>query len=379
MNAQTQFSETAEVDDPICGCHNCKQLYEASVEELQKVIVTPDNNYMLAWLEDVVRVLDVDLLDISITTRLEAVQLGAKLKRIKRIAALHAEAFADFANFGLANPFQGVAPFAANVVHYECTRAVEGHLVALLIADNPRLANIIQLRLSLTYPLLAPWLALGRKIGPKTANHLVHHIIYGNLLVFVEVYPIFVFCIKHFRACGVPKGGDIDTFETCLTDFRDWWRANNFGSMDAFAPTMKVDRAGFVVDGIIMCLRGEHKEGGISIATNEQDFTLQEYMYDKIDTSSITRINVPFDLDDPFYLATKVFGAVLKFHHDPGSDQIPDKYLLPFPWLGNVTVKEERMEYTRGVLNKFDGYYNGSDRDYLLAEHRKIRSHKNDK
>lgn len=191
---------------------------------------------------------------------------------------------------------------------------------------------------------------------------------------------------------------------------------------------MPVDQIGFVVDGIVMCLKGDNLNGAVAIATNEQEYTLQEFMYDKFDLGLLPKPpkggtiswfpDFLGDVNDIFYLgvaakgvgnrvlagiegvgdvltaeglgpklnAARVIGrkiaaarggAVLAFAYDPNAPDIPSKYLFPFN-TGNVTEKIDRMNYTESVIAAFDTLYaNAEDSAYINSEHAQIRSHAN--
>lgn len=66
----------------------------------------------------------------------------------------------------------------------------KGYLLVRLAEENPQVGLALVLS-----PHLAVLYAIGRAVAPSAATYMIDHIIYGNLLVFVEVYPVFIFCI----------------------------------------------------------------------------------------------------------------------------------------------------------------------------------------
>ncbi|WP_394196064.1 hypothetical protein [Litoreibacter albidus] len=387
------FSETTEVGQVACNCHDCRELFEEATSPMHDVLAMPANEDLLRWLDnDVIGLFPADMrvgIAFPEDLRHDAVVYGSKLVRIRRIAAHHGLAFRRLDGFGVTIPFLGVAAFAANVVYHETKRAIQGYLLARLVNANPQLELAL-----IPFPYLFVLYTAGRRVGESVATRMVDRIIYGNLLVFIEVYPIFNYCIDHFRAFDVPRGSAIEEFRECLTEFRNWWRESNLGAGDDYVidsetgtRRMPVDQDGTVVDGIIMCLQGKNLLGAIEVARNEQMHTLQEFMYDRIDLGLFpapqpdgTFAWFPDwlgDWDDPFFIATNFLGATLKFAYDPHEPNIPPQFIFPFDE-GNVTEAPDRMSFTVKVITAFHYLYLSDDKAYITSEHARIIGHAND-
>lgn len=383
---EPSFSDTADVGQLACNCHECRDLYEEATAPMHELLAMRPNDEMLRWLNSVLDALGPSVREGTVfppQLESDALVYSSKLVRIRRIAAHHGIAFHQLDSHGVMIPFLGVAAFAANIVYHETRRLMQMYLLVRLVNANPHL----ELALA-SFPIAWALFAAGRRIGESVMVRMLDRIIYGNLLVFVEVFPIFNFCIEHFRRFTKPIGDAIDEFETCLVDFRDWWGQTNYGSGDGYVARLPVDRNGTVVDGIILCLRGRNLDGALGIAENEQMHTLQEFMYDRIDYGIFpdpqadgTYAWFPDwlgDLDDPFYVGTNILGASLKFWYDPADPNIPPQFVHPFEE-GNVTERNDRMAFTEKVITAFNNLFlNASDRRTIQTQHARIRSHSHD-
>lgn len=386
-SSEIQFSETSAPEQICAHCHECRPLYELSVAPAHKALVLSGGQG-----DTLIDELERGGYTVPDHLQNEIHVLMAKLSRVKRIAGLYAQAFHRIEQLGVAIPFPGVAAFAANVVHNELGRAIGGHLA--LNMDQMDYGRNWYEKIMHIFPGLG-----GLQSGPewfveRVVSGLVRDITYGNLLVFVEVFPIYTFCIKHFERFGIPRGQEaIGEFDQCLQKFIEWWDKNNFGSGDdeftikneqtgKEEQRIRIDRAGLFREGIIFGLRGDRLDSALSIMENEQRYTLQEYMYDRIDWGWPELFKGGFEIDDPFYgsfyVASLFFGPVaLVFAEDLQRQDIEQKYKVPWTG-GNVTEVDDRLVFTEAGVKRFDSLYYGSDRDYMRGEISKLRRHAHD-
>ncbi|MEP3348061.1 MAG: hypothetical protein ABJN34_03620 [Litoreibacter sp.] len=158
------FSESAEVGQIACNCHECRELFEEATGPMHNVLAMRANEDLLRWLEnDVIGLFPADMrVGIAFPEDLQndAIVYGAKLARIRRIAAHHGLAFRRLDGFGVTIPFLGVAAFAANVVYHETKRAIQGYLLVRLVNANPQLEIAL-----IPFPYLFVLYTAGRRVG----------------------------------------------------------------------------------------------------------------------------------------------------------------------------------------------------------------------
>lgn len=134
---------------------------------------------------------------------------------------------------------------------------------------------------------------------------------------------------------------------------------------------IKVDRNDMIIDGLMSCLKGDALPGSLMILQNEQQFTLQEYMYDLVDTGLIDEMELG--------LLFKGYGVSSRFAYDLDRSDVEDRYTLAYRgggFLGWNWITEfgDRIGYARQVVTLFDELYYGSEQDrrYLAAEHARL-------
>lgn len=367
------FSPNSKPGQVCATCHDCRPLYEEAVSPTHEALVLRPGSAQ--FFDAFIQRNPGFRFPAEVSS--EFVVLDAKLRRVRRIAGLYARAFLEIETLGVAIPFPGVAAFAANVVHNELDFAINEYATTFLrqIEHENRVMN--KLVLPLNRLMLSP-----TGLPAATLKGMIRDIIYGNLLVFVEVFPIYTFCIKHFRRFGVPRTEDkISAFETCLRNFIQWWDKKNFGAGDdAFqidgVQRILIDRAGRFGDGIIAGLRGDKLESALAIMENEQIHTLQEYMYDRIDWAWSPLLSGPYDFDDPFHMGAYMRDIALTFAADLKRRDIPVQYILPWTG-GNVTEIADRIPFTEAGVRRFIELYYGGQRDYMHREEIALRGYSN--
>jgi len=111
--------------------------------------------------------------------------------------------------------------------------------------------------------------------------------------------------------------------------------------------------------------------GSLSILQNEQQFTLQEYMYDLVDTGIIDEMELGLLLNG--------YRVASRFAYDLDRTDVAERYTLPYRGGGFlgwnwITEYGDRIGYARQVVTLFDSLYYGSDADrrYLAGEHARL-------
>jgi len=373
--ASTPFSPTAAPEADCEFCHDCRPLFEQSVTATHDALtLQPSGAIYIDEAEE--RMPGFRFPD---TVKSEFTVLGAKLRRVKRIAGLYGQAFLQIEALGVQIPFPGAAAFAANVVHAELDWAVREYASVQL--DEMEYDGNIAMRLLMGLSMRT---ISAVSLAEPQLRAMIRDIVYGNLVVFVEVFPIYTFCIKHFEQFGAPRSeANIAAFDTCLESFITWWDDNNFGSGDGTfihprrgSEGIQIDRNRLFKAGILAGLRGDRRTSAMEIMENEQRFTLQEYMYDRIDWGWNPRLSGGWDLDDPFYVGAYLRDIALTFAADPTSQSLDPKFRILWTG-GNVTEVGDRLVFTTQGIDKFIEFCYGSDRGHMMREISVIRSFAN--
>lgn len=352
----------------ICeSCHNCLILYEDIAERVMRALELQGSGHPHSM--------------ISMTPpRVERADelLRSKLARLKRISGLYARSFQKLEMLGVHIPFVGTAAFTSNLVGWEAELQF-GTILGL----HPDWSDPRQNGGKRIAPISLGF-ALGSLIRAPTfpvAWSTIHRVFDGNAVVFVEIFAIIDFVIRHIERFGKPQGDDLDEFEDCLRSFVEWW--DRVQPSHRTVPSMadiRVDRDGLIVQGIMECLRGNSLRGSLRILENEQRYTLQQYMYDLVDLGYLDAMEIGLHID---------FKRVAsRFAYNLYREDIPERYTVPWkpaklqiPLPGRgilgwswITEYDDRMPYAIDVVTKFNDLYygNASDRAYLVGEHAKL-------
>lgn len=331
-------------------CHDCIPFYEDTAMRVIRALQLPIDAGVTEDLNERYPML-------RYINALPATQIRryyAQLDRIARISGLYAAGFKWLESLGVQIPFLGAAAFASNVVRWEVADLV--HAYSNIVYEEER---------------------RGRN---TTGNHIfnavtdvMNKLIAGNAVVFVEIYAIFDFSIRHFKTYGRPRtDAQLAEFETCLENFITWWDEVQPGNR-MFRPLrdIQVDRDGLIKDGIMASLRAESGDARRAASTdlilyNEQNYTLQEYMYDLIDNDILGVI--PFDPAE-IGLLVRGYRAAAKFSYDKDA-QVADRFIVTYDRSGWLTEAADRYPYTKTVVSRFDElYFDGDDKRFLAAEH----------
>lgn len=280
---------------------------------------------------------------------------------------------------GVEIPFVGTAAFTSNLVGWEAELQF-GTVIGL----HPDWSNPLQ-----NQDMPKPPFGLGSAMGSMIrmpsfalAWTTINRVFDGNAVVFVEIFAIIDFVIRHIERFGRPTADKLNEFEDCLKKFVRWWDQVQPGNRSVpQLSDIRVDRQGLIVQGIMTCLRGDKLAGSWKILENEQRYTLQEYMYDLVDLGYLDAMEVG--------LHTDFKRIASRFTYDLDRNDVPDRYTvpwsaahlqLPVPGLRGIlgwswiTEYEDRMPYAKKVVQTFSDLYYGdtSDRTYLAGEHSKI-------
>lgn len=133
------------------------------------------------------------------------------------------------------------------------------------------------------------------------------------------------------------------------------------------------DREGFFRAGIISGLRGDRNASALSVMENEQRFTLQDYMDDRVDWGWSDRMAGSWDIVDRFYLGAFLRDIALVFAARLPTVIADSRYIVPWTG-GNVTEVADRLAFTRSGVERFIDLYYGNERDYMAREMTVIRS-----
>lgn len=328
-------------------CHDCIPLYEKVAERVIRALQLPLSDSKQSELRE--KYININFIN-ALSLR-SVYRLHAQVDRIKRISGLYAASFQQLVQLGAPIPFVGAAAFASNVVRWEVEDMVNN--VTRMTYDM----EIRRQRSDLYMPLTAYKTTLG-------------HVINGNAVVFVEIFAIFDFCIRHFRIFGVPRTENkLAEFETCLEDFIAWWDQVQPGLHGALSD-IQVDRARRIKEGIMLSLRATSARQRRAASTdyilyNEQNFTLQEYMYDIIDMGPLDMMEIG--------LVMRGYRAAAKFSYDMNA-QVPESFIVPYDRSGWLTEAADRYPYTIEVVSRFDDLYFGDDgaRSSLSSAHSRM-------
>ena len=331
-------------------CHDCNPLYE---EVARRVILA----LQLPLGDDVQSEMSSEYPGINFINPLplrEVRRLQAQVERIKRISGLYAASFNRLVQLGVPIPFVGAAAFASNVVRWEVEDMVDN--VTQLTHDMERRRQRSDLNFLLT-----------------AYKSTLRHVINGNAVVFVEIFAIFDFCIRHFREHGVPRTeDDLAEFEDCLEAFITWWDQVQPGLRSGPMQDIRVDRERRILRGIMDSLRATTPQQRRDASTqqilyNEQMYTLQDYMYNIIDMGPIDPMEVG--------LVMRGYRAAAKFSYDMDA-QVPESFIVPYDRSGWLTEAGDRYPYTIEVVSRFDELYFGDDsaRRSLYAAHGRMAS-----
>jgi hypothetical protein len=303
--------------------------------------------------------------------------LNAKLIRLKRISGLYAQTFQTLEQMGVHIPFVGTAAFTSNLVGWELENAS-----GLTLALHPDWSNPMQNQNVPRSPI-----GLGMTLGSllrrssfPIAWTTVNQIFDGNAVVFVEVFAIFDFSIRHFKAFGVPHTETaLNDFDECLKAFIKWW--------DQVQPSNKkvsqlvdidVDSEGLIHQGIMDSLRAVDSSARLRASTtkilkNEQEITLQRYMYDLVDNGMVDEMEL--------LLMSKGYKVASKFSYYQNAE-INEKYYTrhnPISVISGgkgvkinwITEPKTRLPFAVEVVTKFDNlYYDDPEaKAYLQSQH----------
>ena len=335
------------------NCHDCIPFYEATASRVIRALQLPVDDELTADLGDRYPMLRY----INALPAMQIRRYYAQLDRIARISGLYAAGFRWLESLGVQIPFVGAAAFASNVVRWEVADLVHGY------------GNVV-------YEQERRGMNTTGRHDLNAITGVMNKLIAGNAVVFVEIYAIFDFCVRHFKTYGRPRSdAQLAEFEICLENFITWWDAVQPGNrMFPQLRNIQVDRDGLIKDGIMASLRADSGEARRQASTglilyNEQNYTLQEYMYDLIDNDIFGII--PFDPAE-IGLLLRGYRAAAKFSYDKDA-QIADRFIVTYDSPGWLTEAGDRYPYTVQVVSRFDElYFEGGDRRYLGAEHSRM-------
>lgn len=346
----------------VCAqCHDCRQLYEPIAERVIRALEMNAPRRLAGVGPSFVppAVADAQTL------------LQAKLDRLKRISGLYARSFQILDRMGVRVPFVGTAAFTSNLVGHELKAQFDGTL-----ALHPAWSHPDQMQGLPRSPF-----GLGPVTGMVVRSPLfgrfwstIHQVFDGNAVVFVEIFAIVDFFIRHLERFGRPEPDKIPEFEECLRTFINWW--DEVQPSHRRVPEMadiQVDRNDLILQGLMACLQGNALPGSLDILQNEQEFTLQEYMYDLIQGTVIDEMELG--------LLRSGYNVASRFAYDLDRTDVPERYTLPYRGGGIlgwnwITEYGDRIGYARQVVTLFDTLYYGNDADraYLRGEHNRLAS-----
>lgn len=334
----------------ICGhCHSCAPLFEDVAARVIRVLQRPlpesvQQEVYQKWPR---------LRYINPLPRAQILGLYADIERIKRISGLYAQAFQILEGLQVSVPFVGTAAFTTNVVSWEVEDFTKSYAKTVLNWETRRLNTTGS-------PLLQNML--------KTAKTIIA----GNAVVLIEIFAIFDFCIKHFKKFGRPRSEDqLKEFEDCLETFISWWDRvqpgnRKFPGLD----NIKIDRDRLVKEGIIRSLKATSKEKRLEasldfILNNEQNHTLQQYMYDLMDLGVIDFFEIG--------LVLKGYHVEVKFSFDLYKS-VDERFIITYDGSGWISEAKQRMPFAKKVVTRFDDLYydDSTTRKILRAEHQKL-------
>jgi len=345
--------------DNICTeCHNCTPDYNSSVLRVHRALQLPlETNAQVNLQEQFPRLPFIDTL-----ARRSILRYYAQIERIKRISGLYAAAFRDLEQLEVNMPFVGSAAFASNVVRWEMEDMVR--LYAILVINMEIGIGGVRHR-SDTSLVLAGF------------RDTLNKVIAGNAVVFVEIFAIVDFCISHFRRYGRPRSQEeLEQFEECLKQFVQWWdnvQPGNrlFGGMFSDPPMkdIEVDRRQWIQQGILLSLEATTQDERRSASTdfilnNEQNYTLQEYMYDIIDWGPYDPLEIG--------LVLRGYRAAAKFSYDKNAE-IDERFIVTYDRSGWISEASDRYPYTIDVVSQFDRlWYESGDQSFLAQQHQRM-------
>ncbi|MEO0745486.1 MAG: hypothetical protein AAFY49_09060 [Pseudomonadota bacterium] len=336
----------------VCAvCHDCTPLWEQSAARTIRALQLPLSDIDAAGLED--RYPGLRYLNPLVVMNISRLQ--AQVSRIKRISGLYAATFKKLTTFGVPIPFVGTAAFASNVVRWEVEQMVASY--TQLVYDMERRRQ----RSDMYFPATA-------------FRDTLSKVIAGNAVVFVEIFAIFDMCVRHFQRFGPPRNeDDIAEFSDCLRAFIEWWDRVQPGSrMNDVLRDIEVDGQGLVHKGIMDSIRAASTPERLSASVdqllrNEQQFTLQRYMYDLIDIGPVDAMEIGLWL--------RGYEASAKFTYE-ADDPVPQRFVVPYGGGAGLTEAGVRYPYTIEVVTRFDSLYFGEeeDRDALQAYHGRMEA-----
>ncbi|OKH89425.1 hypothetical protein [Thalassospira sp. TSL5-1] len=333
-------------DEISSQCHNCIPLYEEVAARVIRALQLPLSQSSQERLhKDWPRLRFMDFL----TVQQRFGRLYAQLDRIKRISGLYAESFQTLDQQLVQIPFVGSAAFASNVVRWEVT-------------------DLIRLYCSFVYNIEYQRGRSDAFLPTSLMLDTLNKVIVGNAVVFVEVFAIFDFCIRHFQEFGKPLDETaINDFEQCLKAFIAWWdRVQPGNRMFPDLENIEVDRKGLIRAGILDSLRAQTRDERREASTrkilfNEQNFTLQQYMYDKIDWGPYDPLEIG--------LVLRGYRAAAKFTYNQNTE-VDDSFIIYYDRSGWISEAADRYPYTIQVVSRFDEmwYENKENRSFLRQE-----------
>lgn len=349
----------------VCAqCHDCRSLYEPIAERIMRVLELQRPWRPPAGAPSIT----------PPTVEMARELLEAKLIRLKRISGLYAESFQALYRLNVRLPFAGTAAFTSNLVGWELEQQF-----ATTLALHPDWSNPLQNQMVPRSPF-----GLGTAAGSLVRRptfpvfwQTLQQVFDGNAVVFVEIFAIIDFFIRHLQRYGHPGPSELAQFETCLSAFIQWW--DEVQPSNRKIPEMadiQVDRRGLILQGLMKSLRGEGLGGSLDILENEQHFTLQEYMYDLIDRGILDEMEIGLHSKSMLPLWYQVSS---RFVYNPGDPEIPERYIVPYQGHGLInwtwiTEYDDRIGYARQVVQRFDELFYGSesDRRYLSSGHARL-------
>ncbi len=334
-----------------------------------------------------------------------------RLERIKRISGLYAASFFELEKLGIYIPFVGTAAFASNVVRWNVEETMYYLDILTGYSEEPPQSSDNDEDWSFSFPRMIPLPfpfipvllkiydrevseeALKRGYDPKDLlvnpddiqeyvaekvrrkldtitsdiNSILNQVFAGNYLVFMEIFPIIDFTIRYVKETGTPKTQEeIKELRHTLDRFVEYWRSavQPFGEvkelMQQYEGSFKVDRSQLIREGIELCLSGRSLRGSRDrILYNEQRYTLQDYMWEKM-----------FEGKAPLEFVTNTKLAWLdgdmKYSYNK-KDSVPDNFLLEFKGDGSITNPDIRYPFTQKVVQRYDALYSGGKKVQLIT------------
>lgn len=343
-----------ELPDTICAeCHNCIPIYNAIAFRVQQALQLPmEEDVQTRLVEQFPRLQYIDYL-----AKKSVIRYHAQLERIKRISGLYAASFRDLEQLGVHIPFVGTAAFASNVVRWEIEDMIR--LYSILVINMEAGIGGVRHRSDTSFVLM-------------NFRNTLDKVIAGNAVVFVEIFAIMDFCVRHIKLYGRPqREQELDEFVQCLREFVQWWDKVQPGNRRfKELKNIEVDRREWVQQGILLSLKATNSEERRDASTkyilnNEQNYTLQEYMYDIIDWGPYDPLEIG--------LVLQGYRAAAKFTYEKNTE-VDERFVVTYDRSGWISEASDRYPYTIQVVSRFDElwYESPSDQAFLSQEHSRM-------